>query len=100
MNIFYRGGILGRIRDKKFETFALCYSQSPPPADFTPPLKPKAWEISRNCPEASTKLYFHEFHLRTEPPFSLQHLNNLFIPAEYSYSWTLAQKSQGYSHRI
>ncbi len=32
----YRGVFLGRNWDKNLKTFAPCYSQSPPPADFTP----------------------------------------------------------------
>jgi hypothetical protein len=32
------GCILGRNWDKNLRTFAPCYSQSPPPADFTPPM--------------------------------------------------------------
>jgi hypothetical protein len=31
----YRVGILERIWDKNLKAFAPCYSQSPPPADFT-----------------------------------------------------------------
>ncbi len=35
--VTYRGGILGRNWDKNLKTVATCFSQSPPPADFTPP---------------------------------------------------------------
>jgi hypothetical protein len=33
-------GVIGHNWDKNLKTFASCYSQSPPPADFTPPPPP------------------------------------------------------------
>ncbi len=41
-----RGGIFGRSWDKNLKNFAPCYSQSPPPADFTPPYGFLGLEIS------------------------------------------------------
>jgi hypothetical protein len=66
------------IGTKVLRVFILaCFSQSPPP----PPLekkwfqtgmkckhctgKPQVWELSRLCPEISTKLYVHEFGFRS-----------------------------------
>ncbi len=37
VHVLYRVGILGRNWNKNLQTFAPCYSQSLPPADFTPP---------------------------------------------------------------
>ncbi len=36
----FSGGILGSNWDKNLKTFSPCYSQSLPPADFTPPPPP------------------------------------------------------------
>ncbi len=75
-----RSRILGRIWDKSLQSFPPCYSQSPLLTDYTPPppqkwfengfyckhylRKPQVWELSRLCPETSTKLYVHEFSFR------------------------------------
>ncbi len=75
--LFSRGRILGRNWDKSLKSFPLCYSQPPLLTDFTPPTRAKCglklvwnvnnvWrpqirELSRLCPETSTKLYVHEF---------------------------------------
>ncbi len=77
----YWGRILERNWDKSLKSSPSCYSQSPILTDFTPPpqfsksglklvcnvntkhyiRKPQAWELSRLCPETSTKLYVHDF---------------------------------------
>jgi hypothetical protein len=41
-----RGRILGRNWEKNLKTFAPCYSQSPQPAEFTPPYSFLVLEIS------------------------------------------------------
>ncbi len=70
-------------KNRLFLSFPPCYSQSPLLTDFTPPPfeqkwfetglqrkhcihKPWPWELSRLCPETSTKLYFHEFGFSTD----------------------------------
>jgi hypothetical protein len=74
----YRGQILGCNWDKSFPP---CYSQSPLQMDFTIPFetgllckhciqKPQVWELSRFCPETSTKLYVHELGFRNCFEFS------------------------------
>jgi hypothetical protein len=54
-----RGGILGRSWDKNLKNFALCYSQSPPPADFTPPYRFLGLEISTATAESWRGLSLH-----------------------------------------
>jgi hypothetical protein len=78
-----RGRILGRNWDKKLKSFPPYYSQSLLLTDLVPPplpillkwfetdlqythciQKPQAWELSRLCPEFSTKFYVYEFGFR------------------------------------
>jgi hypothetical protein len=47
-----RWGIRGCNWDKKLKTFAPCYSQSPPPADFTPNYGFMGFEISTPIAES------------------------------------------------
>ncbi len=80
----FQGRILGRNWDNILKIFPPCYSQSPLLTDLRtspPPLskivlklvcnvrhcirKPHVWELSRLCPETSTKLYVHEFDFCT-----------------------------------
>jgi hypothetical protein len=77
------GRILGRNWDKSIQSSSLLFTQSPLQTDFTypPPIeqkwfetasqclqcirKPQVWELSRLCPEPSTKFYVHEFGFRS-----------------------------------
>jgi hypothetical protein len=78
-----RGRILGRIWDKSLKSFPPCYSQSPLLPFFPPPPPPRPpsksglklvcnvkmetsiLQLSRLCPDTSTKLYIHEFGFGT-----------------------------------
>ncbi len=81
----HSGGILGPNWDKILKSFPPCDSQSSSLTDLTPPPTPPTqqkwreiglygkhcifnsqfWELSRLCPETSTKLYVHEFGLQS-----------------------------------
>jgi hypothetical protein len=102
------GRILGRNWEKSLNSFPPCYSQSSLLTDFTPPPlppgqkwfetgKPKVWELSRLCPETSTKLYVHEFcfHIRTNIVYVPHNTYLLFSTAAFAsfiptfFSWTI-----------
>jgi hypothetical protein len=62
-NIIPEAEFLDVIRTKVLRVFPPCYSQSPPPLSKSG-LKlvcNKVLELSRYCPETSTKFYVHEF---------------------------------------
>jgi hypothetical protein len=72
------------------KSFLPCYLHSPLLTDFDPPpfetflwskhckRKPQVWELSRLCPETSTKLYVHEFGFSSESRIRQVYLENFF----------------------
>jgi hypothetical protein len=101
-----RGRILECNWDKSLKSFPPCYSQSPllmdiPPAPHTGKSGLKlvcnvniiyAWkpQLSRLCPETSTKLYVHEFDFRFARIFSI----NTVVLRSFDNPVNIVQKTE------